>query len=115
MKLLTCEKMADGTRCPNEGRWMPELRVRAPREVPGSHVFAPALLALAICDEHKKAAKPEEFIGDAGWKQIEQGFRTIGKAIPDRARTTLYWRRLNDPTRHVQQMVKTIWERQYPL
>jgi hypothetical protein len=105
---LTCEKVG----CTNEARWMPVLMLRAPYGRPRSHMASPAIMALAVCDDHSRSMRVEEVLSDDAWQKVKRAFAEAGKYCPDRTRTALEWRPLDDPSYEVQAMLQPILERQ---
>src|SRR5690242_2184263 len=73
----------------------PVLLLRAPYEYRYS-TPTPATLALPICSDCASTCTLADFLSDAGWLQICQGFDAAGRVAPERDRTSLSWVKIAD-------------------
>lgn len=71
--------------CAKPGIWYPVLVLRAHGGEAG------VVLALKVCERHRKALGVEDFVTEQGWREICAGAARIGRPEPDRALTTLEW------------------------
>lgn len=82
--------------CGKPGPWYPVLELRAPYEYRNSTV-APAALGLPHCEEHRETTTLETLLTDGAWAHVCAMMDAIGRAIPERDRTSLRWVTGDDP------------------
>lgn len=70
------------------------------------------MLAIGACDVHKETDGLDVYLGEEGWVTIVKGFKAAGRPVPERERTILEWRSIDNPDAAVQLMVRFIAERQ---
>lgn len=109
--ILTCELNACLTPGLAPGRWLPVIVLRAPYQYRNSSP-ADAVLGVLVCDDCKSKTGLQDFLSDAGWTQISDGLVAHGKIAPERDRTALAWRSIDDPDEMVRVMVARIRLRQ---
>lgn len=78
--------LCDKSGCNNPGILYPVIQVR-PRKYYGPP--SEMILKLRICDQCALQSKPEDFISDKGWQQIEDTFVALNIEKPARKKTTL--------------------------
>ncbi len=92
--------------CMDHGTWYPMLEVRPPLlEDTGSDPEG-LYLNLPMCPAHAKRLLLADVLTDEAWAMVERLVAAIGKARPDRARTTVAVRFVYD--RGVQQFLRAM-------
>lgn len=88
IEALVAPRACDRVGCDQPGSNRPRLMCRS--KLAPEHP-CPVTLSLVICDKHRAESTVDNFMTDAGWAKLAEGFDHANLARPDRELLTLEW------------------------
>lgn len=85
----------DRKRCMNDAQMFPILVIPAPKWSANPKAKIEMELGVNVCQKHA-VEDPNEFVDEAGWKQIKENFQARRMTLPERNRVTVIFKALED-------------------